>query len=187
MKNISENGLEFIKDLSWRDVFEIWRENEEGRENWKRVWKEKGFDSWEEWRMRYAESFKLPDRTWRLFRVREPLATVPKFCGGPFRAWVERFYGDSSDPTFAELAKHEEIINHDGVRDIMNRFPEKTTVSAIETRSGITVVEGMHRCSAISLAASENHPVQTDFMLALGSEIPGDLPVVGKFRKEDPS
>ncbi len=185
MKDRRMNDLEFEKDLAWADVFEIWRENEEDRENWKRLWKEKGFDSWEEWRMRYAEPFKLPEREWKLYRVKNVLKLVPTFRGGPFRAWVERFYDGREAPAFSELIRHPELKTHGGVIDIMNNFPEKTTISAVETADGIVIVEGMHRCAAIALSEANGKQINTTLKIALGSELPGELPVIGKFRKDE--
>lgn len=180
-----KDELELEKSLSWQDVFEIWRANEEHRANWKRIWKEKGFDSWEEWRMRYAEAFKLSEREWKLYFVKGPLMTVPKFRGGPFRGWVERFYEGQTMPIFEELAQHHQIQSHGGVIDIMRHFPDKTTVSGVLTDDGTVIVEGMHRCSAVALASQKHIGLNTHFTIALGSKLSGKLPVIGKFRKED--
>lgn len=41
----SKIELEFIKDLTWPEVFEVWRQNEENRKNWKQHYAERGFGS----------------------------------------------------------------------------------------------------------------------------------------------
>jgi hypothetical protein len=180
-----DEELEFVKDLTWEEVFEIWRKDEEHRDHWKHFWKEKGFDSWEEWRMRYAEAFKLPERDWKLYFIKSPLTTVPKFRGGPFKSWVERFYEGRNAPTFAELAKHPEVRSHKGILDIIKHFPPKTTISGVLTDDGITIVEGMHRASAVAIAATQHDWQNNHLTIALGSRLPGELPIVGKMRKEE--
>ncbi len=62
------NQLRKIKTLSWNEVFEIWRSNEEGRENWNELILRRGFPSWETWRMTYANEFKLLTLNWELFK-----------------------------------------------------------------------------------------------------------------------
>jgi len=182
MKNILAN-LEYIKDLAWSEVFEIWRADEEGSAAWEAHWRERGFDSWEEWRERYVGPLKLRERGWKLYRVIEPAKTVPLWRGGPFKSWVEKFYDGEAAPAFEELMKKPELREHDGLRRMAKDFPKETTVSAVMTDDGIVVVEGMHRCCAVTLGAAEGRDVAKSFYLALGDHLPGELEVVGRFKK----
>ena len=81
---IDHSQLTHLGDLTWPDVFEIWRKNEADSEAWRTAYTARGFDSWAAWRMSYAEPLKLPTLSWALYQVDEPVATVPQFFGGPF-------------------------------------------------------------------------------------------------------
>lgn len=44
------NGLRYEGETTWDDVFQSWQEREGTREDWQQVAKEKGWQSWTEWR-----------------------------------------------------------------------------------------------------------------------------------------
>lgn len=177
-------GLEPLRPLTWTEVFGFWRENEAGNPDWQKHAIERGFASWEEWRATYVAPFHLTERTWRLYRVMDPLSAVPTFHGGPFRAWVEQFYGDAgTTPTFSVIAQRVAEKKNGRVEALLKDFPERTVVTGIETEQGIVIVEGTHRCAAIARAAAERRPIEMELLLALGSALPGPLPIVGGHRK----
>ena len=170
----------FIRDIAWEEVFEFWRENEGDDSKWGPHAKKRGFDSWEEWRSTYVSPLKLNDRKWTLCRVTDPILSVPSFCGGPFNGWIENVYGDAGNtPTFEIIAQKLDEMKHEGVRSLLDSFPNRTTVIGVMRGDDIVIVEGMHRCAAIALAAAEGITVETELQLALGSELPGELPIVG--------
>jgi len=55
--------LEFIRELTWEKVFEFWRESEGEDSEWALHAKERGFDSWEEWRKSYVPALRLDERS----------------------------------------------------------------------------------------------------------------------------
>ena len=168
-------GLEPIRPLEWADVFAFWRGNEEGNPDWVQHAKDRGFPSWEAWRMTYVKQARLDERAWNLYRVIDPLVSVPSFLGGPFRAWMEGIYGDSgATPPFAKIAERLKIVGNKGVSSLLETFPTKTTVSGIVVGNEIMIFEGMHRCSALAIAAAEKLPVTTELQITLGSALPGD-------------
>lgn len=178
-------GLSFVRDLTWEEAFDFWRMSEGEDSKWAKLARERGFSSWEEWRRTFAAKGRLDERQWKLYRIPNPLATVPNFRGGPFRAWVDNIYGDLGlTPTFAAIVPKLDDLKGGGARAILNSFPRQTTVIGVEYQGDVVIVEGMHRCSAIAIAAAERRPVETEFYLALGSELPGDLPALGGFRKD---
>jgi len=162
------HGLELIRPIAWAEVFEIWRADEESRPNWIAVWKERGFSSWEEWRVTtIVAPLDLVSREWRLYRVNDPMRTVPTFRGGPFRTWAERYYNGEEMPTFAEIAKHPDFETGEGVPELMENFPKETTVTGIVTDIGIVIGEGMHRCTAVARAAIVGRAIAGEFFIAL--------------------
>lgn len=179
--------LEFIRPLGWNEVFEFWRGNEAGNPDWVKVAQDRGFDSWEEWRRTYVAPFRLEEREWTLHRVTDPMVSVPKFHGGPFRGWIEKIYGDAGPtPTFEEVAKRPAAQENGRVLSLLESFPAETTITGVRTPQGIVVLEGTHRCAAIALAKAGGKTIRTDLTIALGSALPGDLPIVGGHRKGEP-
>ncbi len=184
-------GLSLIRPLEWTDVFAFWRENEEGNPAWIQHAKERGFPSWEAWRMTYVKQARLDEREWKLYRVNDPLVSVPRFLGGPFRGWIEGVYGDAgTTPPFARIAERLEIVGNKGVSSLLGAFPEKTTVSGIMTSGGVMIFEGMHRCSALAIAAARKSPIATELQIALGSALPDDgamiAEIIETIRKKAP-
>lgn len=181
LKNIK---LNLIKELSWSDVFEIWRQNEDyPNSHWIAHWQGRGFKSWDDWRASYIGPLGLDQLNWELHEVVEPLKGIPLFHGGPFRSWIEMFYQGREFPTFAELAQMPEIQTHNGVLSMLKTFPEQTTISAVVINGEAYVVEGMHRCAALALAAKQGKKLDTQLKVALAQYNKNELPTVGKGQK----
>ncbi len=183
MTNLNPKDFEYIKLLSWPEVFEIWRATEASNPNWEAHYKERGFNSWEEWRKVYSTGFRCADREWHFYKIIDPLGSVPKFHGGPFRGWKEKYYAGDELPTFNQLIQNPEIEQHDYVRQLMNDFPKETTITGLLADNGIVIIEGMHRCLAIALAASLGRTVKSDISVALADAAGETLSIVGGTRK----
>jgi len=183
MLNLPAEQYKWIRELSFADVFEIWRRNEEGKEQWESHARERGFRGWEEWRMRYVKALGLRKRHWSLYQVINPLAVVPKWRGGPFKTWMERHYGGIFTPTFAQLAKQPDMQKHAGPKEAQGAFPRTTTVIALFRDGQLVVIEGMHRCVAIALAARVGRPIETSLFAALADASGEELKPVGQFKK----
>ncbi len=184
MIDLPEKQYQFVRVMSPRDVFEIWRGNEESREQWESHVRECGFSSWEEWRGQYARAFRLREREWLLYRVLNPADVIPKWHGGPFKTWMERHYGGVFTPTFDQLAQRQDMRQHAGLQQLKDDFPPETTVTALYMDGRTVVIEGMHRCIAIALAAREGKQLVTDFMVALADASGEELVPVGQFTKK---
>lgn len=171
--------LKLLKKLQWDDVFTIWRRSEEDLEHWQRYWRSKGYTSWTDWRMEKVRAINADKMTWELYAVKDPLKAVPRWKGGPFTSWLKYFYAplgkNAKDlPTFAELATNPAVANHHYILGLMKTFPKNTTLTAIKTKQGIVVVEGMHRACAIALSVTHGRPVRTRVKVAL-AKIKGDI------------
>ncbi len=165
-------NLTLLKKLTWKEVFEMWRQDEEHLEHWKAYWHAKGFKSWADWRMEQVRATGADKLKWQLYDVADPINTICTWKGGPTTTWLKYFYaplGKSAQdlPTFAELATSPAVANHYYVRDLTKTFPKETTLMAIKTAQGIVVVQGLHRACAIALSAAWGNPVKTKVRVAL--------------------
>ncbi len=85
LMELNKEQFEFIRPLTWNEVFEIWRNNEVNEPHWKEYWVSKGFKSWEEWRSKYLDAYAALNKGWYLIRVKELLTSVPNFRGGNYK------------------------------------------------------------------------------------------------------
>ncbi|MCK9361224.1 hypothetical protein M0Q28_03255 [Patescibacteria group bacterium] len=173
-------GLTFVRDLTWPEVFKIWRGNEEHLEKWKELYKKRGFETWEVWRRNLIAPMDLESRTWKLYRIETPGKTIANFHGGPFRGWTERYYDGVAAPEFREIIKHPNIKTVFAFQDFIANFPSPTTVTGVQNDDGVVIIEGMHRSTSVVLAAAEGKDLEPEMYIALADYQPGHLPLVGK-------
>ncbi|MEX1112605.1 MAG: hypothetical protein WEC84_04025 [Candidatus Andersenbacteria bacterium] len=172
--------LEHMQPLSWDEAFAIWHSNEAHNPSWQQLVRERGFDSWEEWRMTYATPLALPSRSWHLYRIHNPLQVVPTFQGGPFKTWIARYYGGISQPPFSKIVQHPQILANPSINSLFSSFPTKTTIMGLQQSEVITIIEGMHRCCALALAAQRNIHIETELYIALADATNETLPEIGQ-------
>jgi hypothetical protein len=175
-------NLEFIKSLTPKDVLETWRNMEENLEHWKGFWHSKGFKSWQEWReTSHAPLFKK-QLNWSLYKVNEPLKSVPEWRAGMFHAWNKWFYVNFPEkpPRLKDLLSHPGINNHWYVREIANNFFSPTTLTALRMPNGdIVIAEGMHRACAITLIAHNNKPLNAEVFVMMADWPENEPPRLG--------
>lgn len=176
-------NLEKIKSATWNEVFEIWKQNEANEPHWIELYKNRGFNSWEDWRINYIKPLGLSELSWDLYKINKPLETVPNFFGGPFKAWKEIFYKKRKTLKFSKLAKLPEIKMHQGILKIKENFPQKTAFIGIIVNGRIHIIEGMHRSAAVALLKEEKRELKSEIIIALSKYPTADLPVVGQFLK----
>lgn len=174
--------LQKIRDLSWKEVFEHWRMDEEKSERWERYWRAKGFSSWEEWRNTVYKNLKGAELSWALYKVADPIKAVPEWRGGMFHAWATWFYPvlREQPPKLRDLIAHPGVHNNWLIREIANKFPTETMLSGIRLANGdVVVIEGMHRSCALTLAAHDQLSITTELTLALAEWPFGEVPQLG--------
>lgn len=165
--------IERIRPLSWPEVKEIWRENEEHLEHWQRYWQSRNYKSWDEWRRKFFWRFNVTRADWALYRISSPPITVPRLKPGPFRGWRKLSGKNHSCNSFAELIINPAIVDHKPVQEFkvfLNDIPKTTIIGLCSDFSGkIMVIEGMHRCTAytVSVLLDKKWP-DTEFYIALG-------------------
>jgi hypothetical protein len=184
MSELKNINLKLIKPLTWPDVFAIWRQNEDYPDShWIKLWQERGFKSWQDWRASYIKPLGLDELPWGLYEITDPLQAIPLFHGGSFRSWIKMFYQGRDNPTFTELAEKPEIQAHQGILNMLASFPAQTTITAVVINDEAYVVEGMHRCAALALAAKQGKKLDTRVKVALAQYNQDKLPIVGKGQK----
>jgi hypothetical protein len=176
-----QRGLELIKDLSWAEVFEFWRVNEAyPKSHWHEHYQSRGFTTWDNWRLSYVNPLGLQNLNWQLYLIKEPLITIPNFCGGPYRSWIELFYQEQKNPTFATLALHPQVQKHTFIQKLLADFPAQTTITGVMVKDRVVILEGMHRCAALAVAAEQNLKIETEVQIALAEYDKDELPIVGQ-------
>lgn len=156
--------MNYLQEVSWTEIFAHWRSNESANPDWVRTATEvKGWPDWESWRMFTANQLGLPQRTWKVFTISDPLNELPSFLVGPFTGWQSRLPNPNRH-TFAELLaipeQYEYFRQHTGLRRLMEHFPHDILLTGLRMRDGrVVLIEGHHRVTAIALASKEQFPI----------------------------
>lgn len=167
---LDHKQFEFIKLLTWEEVFKIWKDNEINEPHWEEHYKKEGFSSWLDWREKYIKPIKALNKEWRLVRVVNPLKSVPYFRGGPYKGWDKNFYKGRDLPKFIDMKEHW------AAADFLKNLPSKTTIIAWNTEKGIVIIEGMHRCAAITKAAKEEKNIKLDLYMVVADCLFREIP-----------
>lgn len=176
--------LKFIRSVEWPELFNYWRHGEENDPDWIESYTSHGFASWEEWRQKYVEVVGLDKRQWGIYTVLDPLQTVPTFRGGPFRSWMKKHYLGADRPTFAELATRPSLQEQFRINRLIKAFPTETMLMGLRQTNEITIIDGMHRATAIALAAARGQAIVTNLTVALADANGEQLPIIGGFNKK---
>jgi hypothetical protein len=168
-----------VKTLSWPGVFSIWRDGESRLPRWIEHYRKSGFKSWDQWRANTLKDLPLSGLDWTLFEVADPLKHVPDFIGGPFRPWIARYYDGATSRPFREIVKNPALRANPIVQEMAAQFPKETCVIGLHTDRGIMVIEGMHRCCALALAAETKSSIDSKVRIAL-APYSGEVPQMGR-------
>jgi hypothetical protein len=171
--------LKPIKTLSWADVFSLWRDGEAGLDRWINHYQNSGFASWDDWRSNTLKDLRHQDLVWALFEIADPMLHVPDFTGGPFRPWIARYYAGAKSRTFREIVKSAALQGNPIVQEMVQHFPKEAYLVGLQTDRGIVVIEGMHRCCALTLAAEGKTLIDSKVFIALAG-YSGEIPEMGR-------
>lgn len=176
---IKQFNLEYLGPEEWNQVFEFWEEDETKLGTWTKHYEDRGFDSWKKWRGTFCDAFNCKKLDWNLYQIKDPISTFPKFYGGPFKAWIDKFYDGKKEMSFAELANLNEIQTYNRVLEIKNNFPQNTTVIGLILEGKIYIIEGMHRSCAVALMAKNKEEFRGHINIYLadfkGTKLPSPL------------
>ncbi|MFA5134584.1 MAG: hypothetical protein WC505_02235 [Patescibacteria group bacterium] len=154
-------GLQYEAQMTWQDVFERWKSREGVRSDWQQVARDKGWDSWEEWRSHWVANFGAQERTWVRYAIPDPVKTVPQFRIGPSRSW-QKFFPETerNRHTFATLVERAPLARNGKVQALKEHFPEPTEfIGVYVPDKRIVLIEGHHRAAALGLLAQQGKRV----------------------------
>jgi hypothetical protein len=182
MENIEKNlvipkdysSFEFVRPISWEEIFNCWRRGEAGQESWKRHWEERGFDSWDEWRTTYASPLQPASLQWHLYKITDPLKDFPSIFGVPANAWIKKAYNGEATKQLKTILDNPIIKENDKIQAIKKDFPKETMLTGIIYDEKIVLIEGMHRACAMA-SWDPKIPFNSDVTIALAlweKEIP---------------
>ena len=171
--------LTLIEPLTWDQVFALWRDGEAALPRWINHYKSGGFASWDEWRSNTLKDVQYATLSWKLFRLENPVDSVPHFSGGPFRAWIKNYYQGRRTRTFEELAQDPKIQNNAIVKEMAAAFPAATNLVGLQVNGQIFIIEGMHRCCALAVMAAQKMELRSEVRIAL-APYAGEIPEMGR-------
>ena len=174
-------SLVYVKPLSWREVFDIWRDLEAWQETWKEHWTEQGFNSWDEWREMYAAPLHPKTLSWELHHISNPLKDLPLFYGTPTKGWIDKAYEGEITKQLRDISNLSIITENQKILSIRRDFPRKTMLTGIIHDGKIVLIEGMHRANALATWNPRTPFVgNVDIALALWNN---SIPILGGNRK----
>lgn len=168
-----------IKNLTWDEVFSLWRDNEAHVPRWIEHYKAAGYANWDEWRKHSMHDLDLQKLDWKLYDIEDPAHTVSEFYGGPFRTWIKHQYDGQRTMQFSELAKKPAVQESLTTNQIIENFPKHSTLMGLRTPQGIFIIEGMHRCCALAVAAYKNIELSPNIQIALADYMDQEIPLSG--------
>ncbi|HCP08929.1 MAG TPA: hypothetical protein DIT25_03985 [Candidatus Moranbacteria bacterium] len=144
------SSLEFIKLITWSEIFEVWKKGEAHQESWKKHREERGFASWDEWREAYARPLNLETLEWSLYRIKNPTEEALNFYGTPTRGWVEKAYNGQTTKQLKDIVGLPIISENDKIKAIKKNFPKEAMLTGLVHDGKIILIEGMHRSCALA-------------------------------------
>lgn len=170
--------LKFIKNITWNEAFIFWGKEEAELSHWIEHYKKRGFNSWEEWRKSSVKDLNPEQLKWTLFEI-ENTRIISDFYAGPFRSWKKKYYGDKDIIQFKDLAKNEALQNDSNIDEIIQKFPQESTLIGLKKDEKIVIIEGMHRCCALSVAEQKGLRIEAKLFIIV-AEYNQKLPTLGQ-------
>lgn len=172
-------NLNFVKSITWEEAFSSWAKDESNLPHWVEHYKERGFNSWEEWRKSSIKNLNPEQLNWSLYEIKNPSETILNFYGGPFRAWKKKYYGDKEMLQFKELAQNSELKNDSHINEVIQNFPKESTLIGLKKNEKIVIIDGMHRCCALAVAQEKGLGIDIKLFIIL-ADFPKEIPVLGQ-------
>lgn len=158
-------GLAYVRDMTWPEVFANWRDMEAGM--WDEVFRARGHASWEEYRGTKIAPFAPETRTWKLYKVTSPTTVIPRAWVGPFKGWKKYLPEGKDEGRFVDILASPIVRENPKWMAILDSFPSSTTLMGVRYGDEIALFEGSHRAMAITLAASEGRNIADELFIIL--------------------
>ena len=159
--------MKLIGNTTWPEIYEEWRRVETQNDIWCAHYKNRGHKTWEEFRDPQIQNLSLPNLTWKLYEL-DP-SEIPSLRCGPFEGW-QKLAKELGDDTFKTLSKSPHFADHPKVIDLKKHFPSEIQLIALNTNNTPQLIEGHHRCIALTQLLCKNTPPNSKITLALGSK-----------------
>jgi hypothetical protein len=178
MNILEKKNFQKIRLLTWEEVFSFWFDNEGTNPDWINTAKERGFNSWSDWRMQaYALPFGCNKADWSLYEVEHPEEIIGDFYGGPFSTWIRKFYEGKREQKFSKLAKNIKLQESKKIQNIIANFPVDKIIICLELNKNIYVIEGMHRSTSLAIMKEKGIKAQEKVLFAIGKSNLKELPL----------
>lgn len=180
----SHPSLEFLRPIEWSEIFDEWREREAYQQSWQKHWRERGFDSWDEWRSTYIKPYRPETLDWSLYRISDPIKASPDMYGVPTDTWIRGAYDGKTTRRLRNIIDYPPVRENPKVEAIRKNFPKETMMIGLLFHDDIVLIEGMHRAVALATWNPEI-PFASDVSIAL-AEWPGPelLPIGGDYKRK---
>ena len=166
-------GLTFIKNANWNDVLSDWRNREADNWGWEEHWKQRGFESWDDWRKNFYEGpIKLADLEWKLFQINDPFASIPNAWAVAYAGWKQYYSEAVTKIRFKDLVKNPEVRKNKKVASITKDFPTPTTIIGVRWGDELAIFEGMHRSNALAILAEGEERPEIEVNIAITTLAP---------------
>lgn len=160
-------NFEHIRPITWNEIWTNWRISEE--EHWRPHYQARGFKTWDEWRGRYKADYpdvKLEEKKWNLYAIINPASDILKMHIGPFKGW-QKYYPGRNQSTFKEVVEFGLSEQNEKVKYFINNQPKSIRLIGVKFRDQIMIIEGTHRCTAMSVLATKNIKITSSVEIAI--------------------
>lgn len=166
-------------NVPWSEVLAYWREAEE--ESWRPYYTERGFATWEEWRVAYRAALALPNREWSLV----PANSTPSWFIGGFQGWKKYRPAGERATSFATVAQSSILLDNPKIAALVEDL-HATTFIGLRCGNDIALIDGTHRASAYAYRAAHDMPLPAcQVYIADISE--DERPLFDQFRRDIPA
>lgn len=126
-------SLKHLQLITWKEIFDTWRQNEAQQGSWRTFWADRGFDSWDEWRTAYAAPLHPEGLAWHLYQITDPIQDAPLLFGTPTKGWIEKAYGGEIAKQLRDIRQLPIVTENDKVAAIRESFPQETMLAGLVT------------------------------------------------------
>ena len=177
------SALTRVGSAKWNDVLDQWRESEANYGD-EKGWRERGFKSWDQWRMTHAVPLRLPHLSWTEYVVRrDPREFAGLLWAGDHDGWAQYWPARTQEARFAQIAQHPDLPEDDKVKALLEDFPAETSIMLLHFAVELIVFDGMHRCAALALMRKLNLPVDTQLRVFVADYSVQDKAIFHAFKR----
>lgn len=142
--------MKFLRKTTWDEIFQDWKKAEEGW--WEELYQERGYTNWEDFRNFYVDQIPVNDLDWKLCDVTPE--EVLDFQCGMYRGWKEMSQ-EVGSRRFRDLVRSSRLTNNIKLNAIFKNFPDDSMLIGFKRNGNIIILEGTHRCLAVSKMINE--------------------------------